>query len=118
MTITIYLLAIFVSILCFAVRNHPNGIAGYRVEYTLTYPDIWKKVHWVAFLAGIISCIATGIAFLICSKEAMQIIVWINLAFPLFITIPVTLFLGRAKMREEEAEEERQRREAEEKEGW
>ena len=109
LTMIIYILSIVVSVLNFAVRNHPNSIVGYRVDDTIQYPDIWTKIHWIAAISGGISCIAAGVCFFFLSKEALSIIVWINLFFPILVTLP---FIYKRR-KEEGAREEQQKREAE-----
>lgn len=113
LTMIIYILSIVVSVLNFAVRNHPNSIVGYRVDDTIQYPDIWTKIHWIAAISGGISCIAAGVCFFFLSKEALSIIVWINLFFPILVTLPFIYILGGKRRKEEGAREEQQKREAE-----
>lgn len=116
MIITIFVLSILLTPLYFAVQNHPNGVCGIRISYTMDYPDIWKKVHT---LTGIISAcfnIITITAFFITSGFAFAFTVWFCFLFHLVPGCIYAYLLGKKKDREEYQKEETERRQAERKE--
>lgn len=112
----ILVLSILCTIMYFAVRRHPNGIWGVRIDYTLDYPDIWEKVHT---LTGILSAglnVAALIASRITSGAIFSFIIWFCFLAPMILGLAYAAWLGRKRDKENLQEEEQQRRRAEQEE--
>lgn len=110
------IISILFTPLFFAVRNHPNGVAGIRVSYTLDYPDIWKRVHTLTgginavFNVIALSSLFTATGFL------RTAIIWFCFLFPTASGCVYTFILGSKRTKEEHIREENERRQAEKKE--
>lgn len=106
-------LCFIITIICFAVRNHPNGLCGFRVPCTLEHPHIWKKVHIFTSVAGLPCCLLDLYALLYLSSDVFLMLSWIGIIVPIGVGCTTAAILRNRQDKLEEQQEEQQRKTAE-----
>ena len=102
-----------ITLLFFAVRNHPNGVCGIRFPCTLEHSSIWKKVHTAAGVAGLPCCLLDLYAFLYLTSDTFLVLSWIGMFAPIGAGCITAAILRNKQVRQEEQWEDEQRKAAE-----
>lgn len=106
------------AIIFFLVRNHPNGICGIRISYTMDYPDIWKKTHLAAFISTFPFCLLDIYGLCQLSYDIFLILSWLGVLIPILTGCITASILGSQQNKLEDELEIQQRMEAERQESF
>lgn len=106
-------LCYFITIAFFVVRNHPNGVCGFRVPCTLEHPAIWKKTHIAACVAGLPCCLLDLFALLYLPIDRALILSWVGIFAPIGVGCITAAILQSRQDKQQEQREEQQRKAAE-----